>query len=484
VVPQALRTGAVKTKLRLREDATATADEDGRLVLAEGHIEMKLGPHGAGLAAAMDLLTDGGDEEAALVRATLEAEGEQAILRLHMLLARLESAGWLARALVDEHDRPLATSQPLGHRLPSPPSPLAAGASVVLSRFAALVAQDGAIRLQTPRAPLSIVVHDPAVTALVHRLARPATIDEVVACDGAGDLSPAATRVVLGLLARARILVAAGEEEQGALAQWSASDLLMHVRSRVGGNVGGYGGTYPLRGRIEPLPAVKRAAEPSIALERPDLDALAAGDVPFTRVVEERRSVRAHDDARPITATDLGHFLYRCARVRGVFHDGSQELSSRPYPGGGAVYELELYPLVHRCEGIVPGLYHYDAKGHALGRVSESGPKVTLLLEYARRTAVMDAPPQVLIVVAARFGRAMWKYEAMAYALVLKDVGVLYQTMYLVATAMGLAPCSLGGGHAEAFSDVAGLDPLAETSVGEFVLGRPGPDAGATPRPG
>ena len=83
----------------------------------------------------------------------------------------------------------------------------------------------------------------------------------------------------------------------------------------------------------------------------------------------------------------------------------------------------------------------------------------------------MDAPPQVLILIAARFARAMWKYESMAYALVLKDVGVMYQTMYLVATAMGLAPCSLGGGHSDAFAAAAGLDPYAETSVGEFTLG-------------
>lgn len=33
--------------------------------------------------------------------------------------------------------------------------------------------------------------------------------------------------------------------------------------------------------------------------------------------------------------------------------------------------------------------------------------------------------------------------QSMAYALILKDVGALYQQMYLVATAMNLAPCGL-----------------------------------------
>ena len=39
----------------------------------------------------------------------------------------------------------------------------------------------------------------------------------------------------------------------------------------------------------------------------------------------------------------------------------------------------------------------------------------------------------------------------------LKHVGVVYQTWYLVATAMGLAPCALGGGDAELFGEAAGL---------------------------
>src|SRR5215470_14686816 len=53
----------------------------------------------------------------------------------------------------------------------------------------------------------------------------------------------------------------------------------------------------------------------------------------------------------------------------------------------------------------------------------------------------------------------------------LKHVGVLYQTMYLTATAMGLAPCAVGGGNADLFAKATGLDPYSEASVGEFLLG-------------
>jgi SagB-type dehydrogenase family enzyme len=433
-------------RLRLPAGTSATRLEDGRALLEEGHIRMAIGPLGPGLGAALDGLRDGADE-AALAASVQRAEDESALLKMHMLLRRLEGSGWIERTALDEHGEPVCTLRPIGHRIPPPPRP---PAHPHLSRFAVLHADGGELVAESPRSPHRVVVHQPA------RLVEPG-----------GD--------VLALLAQARIVV---DDEDDGLGHWNLVDLLFHTRSRAGTNVGGYGGTYHREGHEEPLPAVKPVTGPTVPLPVPE-DVL---DMPIGRALEDRASIRAHDDERPIDAARLGAFLHRCARVRQVFNDGHQQLSSRPYPSGGAVYELELYPLVHRCAGIEPALYRYDPQGHRLERVAEPGPKLTLLLEYGQRTAAMDSPPQVLVLIAARFARAMWKYESMAYALVLKDVGVLYQTMYLVATAMGLAPCSLGGGNSAAFAEAAGLDPYAETSVGEFVLGSaPSPPAARTP---
>jgi hypothetical protein len=43
--------------------------------------------------------------------------------------------------------------------------------------------------------------------------------------------------------------------------------------------------------------------------------------------------------------------------------------------------------------------------------------------------------------------------------------------MYLVATAMNLAPCAIGAGNSDLFAAAVGTDYYAETSVGEFILG-------------
>ncbi|WP_148046375.1 hypothetical protein [Halostreptopolyspora alba] len=85
-------------------------------------------------------------------------------------------------------------------------------------------------------------------------------------------------------------------------------------------------------------------------------------------------------------------------------------------------------------------------------------------------------PPQVLIVLSARFCRTMREYQGLSYALALKHLGVVRQLMYTVAVAMGLAPRALGAGDTEAFGEAVGSDHLAESSVGEFILGSGKPE--------
>ena len=68
---------------------------------------------------------------------------------------------------------------------------------------------------------------------------------------------------------------------------------------------------------------------------RPDVDQLAREDVPFTRVIESRRSVRAYGE-RPITARQLGEFLYRVGRVRSV---------TEADPERGRLYAVTSRPL-------------------------------------------------------------------------------------------------------------------------------------------
>ena len=77
-----------------------------------------------------------------------------------------------------------------------------------------------------------------------------------------------------------------------------------------------------------------------------------------------------------------------------------------------------------------------------------------------------------MITLAARFGRVSWKYSSLAYALILKDVGVLTQTLYLMATDMGLGGCAIGSVDIDLFARMTGIEFHVEGSVGQFALGR------------
>jgi SagB-type dehydrogenase family enzyme len=199
-------------------------------------------------------------------------------------------------------------------------------------------------------------------------------------------------------------------------------------------------------------------------------------NVPFIQVLEDRTSVRKHFDEKPINAKQLGEFLYRVGRVRQILEPDPQrglhyQASTRPYPSGGGGYDLELYVTVRRCTDLSAGIYHYEPFHHRLSRLVSGNEYVTALLADAKRAAGIDSEPQILIVLTSRFQRLTWKYTGIAYSTVLKNVGALYQTMYLVATAMGLAPCALGLGNSSLFAEASGIDYFTESSVGEFLLG-------------
>ena len=303
------------------------------------------------------------------------------------------------------------------------------------------------------------------------------------ACLRISDLGALDVPVVRRALAAEGFLETAGGEtgpRGQALAQWEFHDLLYHWHHRPGWHRDSVGATYPYIGEIEPLPAVR----PPWPGERISLPVAAdgAGGESLARVLEQRRSERFYDEERRISLTDLGALLDRAARVRDRYTTpvGNAlgktcefELTRRPYPNGGASYELEIYPIVDRCDGLDSGLYHYDAATHELVMIAGRTPDVEGILEEAKVATGYLADAQIVLAISARFARVMWKYKSISYGVILRNAGALYQSLYLTATDLGLSPCGLGTGNSARFARVTGLDPVIEGTVGDFILGGP-----------
>ena len=279
----------------------------------------------------------------------------------------------------------------------------------------------------------------------------------------------------LQLLVSGAIVSPSGEDggaevdDTPALRQWEPHDLLFHTRSRLGRHDGEIGGTFRFRGELEPAPCIADRPFRVTTAFTPPSQPLPL-DPDLLSLLGRRASVREHAQL-PITRRELGDFLYHGARVADFLPEPGGPFTRRPYPNGGASYELEVYLVVDRCVGLAPGFYYYDAVEHGVASLTGPNDDTEALLGDAYMASGQTCRPQVLLAFASRFQRVSWKYAGIAYATTLKNVGVLYATMYLVATAMGLAPCALGAGNSERFSRLAGTDRFAESTVGEFMIG-------------
>jgi SagB-type dehydrogenase family enzyme len=469
---------SVRTLISLHREVSIMDDRErsGGMILRRPNASGRLGVLSGGVRAAMDQIAAEPAAENDLLARVIETDGHRGALGWQKMVHKLATSGLLERSVC--HDgrvlatlRPIATG-PIGEgRAPEPE------ARIKLSRFATARAVDAALLVETPLSHLGVQL-SAAATPLLSALARGGDAGEMAAKSA---LPQEAVTAVLGLFETAALLVTGEhdpEVEDRNLAQWSTVDLWQHRTSRGGGPAGHYGGTYPFKDQFEPLPAIAPAmGQRRVRLEPVDAPS-AADTLTLTEALENRRSVRVHDDESPLTLDQLGELLYRSVRTKSTFPMDGDEGCARPYPAGGALHELEIYPVVTSCAGIEPGVWHYAAAEHALEFVEEPGEEMRALVEQSRAASLMESAPQVVLVVTARFGRVLWKYEGMGYALILKHVGVLYQTLYLVATAMGLGACGLGGGHADTFARATGIPALEQGSVGEFVIGSPGEDPG------
>lgn len=434
-----------------------------------------------------------GTPESAVVRRLLEGPASEA--ELDRLLHRTGAVGrarwlrWMRHAhrrcllgyrLYDDREEQLAEIAPTMPAAPEllfrgEPAPRTDSSVLVrLSRFAFLHRDREHLVLESPIASMRAELSTKAATA-VAVLAAPTRFDAGLGWT-AGDR--AARMLMEGLLAAGLLAHVDGdgvldEDRDVPLAQWEFHDLLLHTRARTTRAGARRGATFRFAGSHPAPPALPEGAcGPSIELLRPDLSVLRAKDVPLARVMEDRGSRRTL--AAPNLAR-VGELLFRTMRVRGSRPaspgPNGYETTSRPYPSAGGMYELTAYLAVGACDGLDRGLYRYDPVAHRLLAVACGDTDLDRLLADAGRAAVLEAEPPVAVILAADFRRLSWKYEGIAYSALLKNVGVVFASMQLVATAMGMGCCPLGGGDAELLAHAIGSDPLEEASVGELILG-------------
>jgi oxazoline/thiazoline dehydrogenase len=464
--------------LSLREEISFIQEpETNVMALLSPDHKITFGSTKSGLRNVLYSLTnEGGSFEK--LNSYLEAdEGIFAVSKLSSYLEKFSQLGWLCHYVFAGDDL-LAAATPISKGIQFTNIEIFAESRYLLSRFAYIHRVNEQMILESPLSKVQIQLFNWQGIAIINQLAKPFNCLELAT--QIPNLSIDITKKIIGLLANAQMISESSvkgntlKQEDPILAQWEFHDLLFHTRSRMGRHSNRVGGTYRFLGKLEPLPAIKPKMSNSVVrLYKPDLESLKSTDIPFTQVLETRKSIRKYGES-PITVQQLGEFLYRTARVKEIIKTQRGELASRPYPSAGSLYELELYPVINQCQNISSGIYHYRPLEHQLCFLSEKTKDLSTLIKTASQSLGKEDTPQIIIVITAKFQRVSWKYESIAYSLILEHVGVLHQTMYLVATAMNLAPCGIGRGDSDLSAKIIGCNYYAETSIGEFALGSKG----------
>ncbi|WJR75040.1 SagB family peptide dehydrogenase [Bradyrhizobium sp. NP1] len=466
--------------VRLNDRVTLEGDVDGNIAVSVEGFREELGRFSTAAAKRAAALRSG------IPLSELSKSRSAAGKEIGVLAQRLARRGLVEYGLRRARGGDLVAIEPQGPdywpKLPK----LGLSDTVALSRFAYLRRRGHDMVLESPRAGALFRIGDPAIAGFLAALAVPQKVREVRRRkDFPGD-------ALLALLLDAGMLLkldAGGDDGRRTsegdphLVLWDFHDLLFHTHSTEGRQANPLGGVYSFADLIRPPPAV-RPSWPGKKIALGGIpDAEAEPSSAYARLVHARESIRDFDDARPITLAELGELLARTARVQSKwtaaldFEGGGPEVdfTTRPYPSAGSAYELELYLTVVQCEGLARGFYHYDADQHALVAIEARPDVLEAMLQSAQFAMDAAAPPQILVTIAARFERISWKYRAIAYSLILKDVGVLTHALYMAAADMGLGGCAIGASNIELFVKATGIPFHVEGPVGQFALGRGAP---------
>jgi SagB-type dehydrogenase family enzyme len=191
----------------------------------------------------------------------------------------------------------------------------------------------------------------------------------------------------------------------------------------------------------------------------------------FHALTRSRRSTRDFSGAA-VTRADFDGLLSTACGVTGAVTAAGREVKLRAYPSSGALYAVEIYPVVFRVEGLEPAVYHYRASDNVLEVVRPAiDPSIVVgaALPVERN---MVAGAAVLVCLTGCFARHERKYGPGGYRMLVAEAGHISQNLILAATALGLSARPFGGVFDDLLNRDLGLDADEEQFLLAVVVGR------------
>ncbi len=197
----------------------------------------------------------------------------------------------------------------------------------------------------------------------------------------------------------------------------------------------------------------------------------------FHALTRARRSSRDYGGLG-MSRTDFDALLSCACGVTGEMPWSGRAVNLRAYPSSGALYAVEIYPVVFRVERMEEAVYHFRVLEETLEKVRniDRGRFVTAALPVERE---MVASAAAMICLTGVFPRHERKYGQGGYRMMVAEAGHVSQNLILAATALGLSARPFGGVFDSLLNEELGLNDAEESFllavlVGH-VAGSPGP---------
>ena len=148
---------------------------------------------------------------------------------------------------------------------------------------------------------------------------------------------------------------------------------------------------------------------------------------------------------------------------------GSSRSGRRAVPSGGALYPLELYPVLVRVDDAPPGVFHFDPLRRVLEMLRTEDVQRELDDVSTLPGLVRDATAVVFLT--SVFWRTRFKYGLRGYRFALLEAGHVVQNVLLAAAALRVPALPLGGFYDARAEQLLGVDGVDESVVYAVVLG-------------
>jgi SagB-type dehydrogenase family enzyme len=209
-----------------------------------------------------------------------------------------------------------------------------------------------------------------------------------------------------------------------------------------------------------------------------------APQIPLSESVPDRlrgfhRLTRSRRSRRDYCGTELrrGEFdalLSTACGVTGAMPWEGREVRLRAYPSSGALYAVEIYPVVFRVEGLESAVYHYRPVENVLELVRPGLDPVHLINAALPMEREMVAGAAVMFCLTGRFRRHERKYGEGGYRMLVAESGHISQNLVLAATALGLSARPFGGVFDDLLNHDLGLDGADEQFLLSVLVGHAG----------